>query len=232
MAPAEPALTWGGVARGAALAAALAPGILGAGVLYGALCRGQVVHGPEAALQSLLVAAGTLQFAVLDLWVRPVPLLPVIVLAVLVNGRFTLMGAALPGWYGDLPPGRRLLSAWFLTDETWAIAMREHDRGWADAGILVGCGVVAHAAWVLGTVVGYLTAESLGIETVPGLAFLVPAALVAVLAGFWGGVRENLVPWAAAGAVGVASATVLPGSWYVLLGGAAGMFVGARTDVA
>jgi 4-azaleucine resistance transporter AzlC len=226
----EAIMSRAGLVRGFRLAAAVAPGVAGAGLIYGALCRAAAVSGTEAALKSVLVAAGTSQFAVLELWTRPVPLLSVTVVALLVNARYILMGAALPTWFGKLPPSRRWLSAYFLCDESWALSARDYREGRADAGILIGTGVAVYISWALGTAVGYGSAGSLRIESAPGLDFLVPAALLAVLAGFWSGGRTALIPWAVAGVVAIACAHLLPGSWYVVLGGAAGMLAGANAD--
>jgi len=208
----------------------VAPGIAGTGLIYGALCRASAVSGTEAALKSILVAAGTSQFAVIELWTRPVPLISVTVVALLVNARFSLMGAALPTWFGKLSWTRRMLSAFFLCDESWALSARDFRDGRADAGILVGSGAAVYISWVLGTVIGYASAESLRIQSLPGLDFLVPAALLAVLAGFWSGGPVDRVSWAVAAVVAVACAHLLPGSWYVILGGAAGIFAGAASD--
>jgi 4-azaleucine resistance transporter AzlC len=227
--PSNASMSRAGLVRGVGLAAAVAPGVAGAGLIYGALCRASAVSGTEAALKSILVAAGTSQFAVIELWTRPVPLLSVTVVALLVNARYSLMGAALPAWFGELSPSRRLLSAYFLCDESWALSARDYRDGRADAGILIGSGVAVYISWALGTSIGYASAGSLRIQSVPGLEFLVPAALLAVLAGFWPGGRAGRISWGVAAVVAVACAHLLPGSWYVVLGAAAGMLAGATS---
>ncbi|GHO57587.1 hypothetical protein KSB_60620 [Ktedonobacter robiniae] len=51
------------------------------------------------------------------------------------------------------------------------------------------------------------------------------AVFVALLAGFWKG-KGDLLPWGIAAVVAVASAHLLPGKWYILLGALAGSIVG------
>ena len=59
-----------------------------------------------------------------------------------------------------------------------------------------------------------------------GLDFGFTAVFLALVAGLWRG-RSDLLPWAVAAAVAVAGHLLLPGQWYVLLGGLAGSLVGA-----
>lgn len=221
-----------GARRGMRLAAPILPGILAAGLLYGALCRAAAVSVSEAALKSSLVAAGTAQFAVLEVWSRPAPFLAVTSVVLLVNLRYVLMGAALPAWFANLPPSRRAFAAFFLSDESWALSARDFGQGRTDAAVLVGSGAALYASWALGTVGGWALAAGLPVAAVPGLGFLVPAALLAVLAGFWSGPRRSLGPWLAAAAVALAAAELLPGSWYIVAGGLAGMLAGGMSDVA
>jgi predicted branched-subunit amino acid permease len=96
--------------------------------------------------------------------------------------------------------------------------------------VLVGSGATVYGTWFIGTVLGYAAAAGVPLSATPWVSFLVPAVLLAVLAGFWSGVRSSLAPWLVAGAIAVASAHLLPGNWYVLLGGGAGMIVGALSD--
>jgi predicted branched-subunit amino acid permease len=59
-----------------------------------------------------------------------------------------------------------------------------------------------------------------------GLDFAFTAVFLALLAGMWKG-RGDLVPWGVAAVVAVAASGLLPGYWYVLLGGLAGSLMGA-----
>jgi predicted branched-subunit amino acid permease len=54
-----------------------------------------------------------------------------------------------------------------------------------------------------------------------GLDFVLTAIFVAIAVGLWRG-RADAGPWTVAAAVSNAGAEVLPGRWYILLGGVAG----------
>ena len=64
-------------------------------MLFGALAVGKGLSVAEAGLMSLLVFAGGAQFAALQLWAYPVPVLALAVSAFLVNTRHILLGASL-----------------------------------------------------------------------------------------------------------------------------------------
>lgn len=223
-------LTRHGALRGFRLALPLTPGILVAGAIYGAVCKAVEISGAEAVLKSTIVAAGTAQFAAAELWLRPVPLLSVVLITLVINLRYILMGAALPGGFSRLSPGARSIAAFFLCDESWALTTRESRTGRPDAGVIVGSGATVYVTWLGGTAFGFMSASGLSIGTLPGISFIVPAALLAVLAGFWAGPRTSLIPWAAAAGVALLCSYLLPGSWYVVAGGISGMLVGGFLD--
>lgn len=227
----HPTLTRHGAHQGMRLALPLTPGILLAGAIYGAACRTLDVSQSEAVLKSTIVAAGTAQFAAAELWMRPVPVGSVTLITLVINLRYILMGTALPADFSRLPAGNRSMVAFFLCDESWALATRQCRIGKPDAGVIVGSGAIVYATWLAGTVLGFVSVSGLSIGAFPGVSFIVPAALLAVLAGFWAGPRTSLIPWAASAGVAVLCASMLPGSWYVVAGGITGMLVGGLLDV-
>ena len=66
--------------------------------------------------------------------------------------------------------------------------------------------------------------NSIGDLNVIGLDFAFAAMFIAVLAGFWKGKSTALVLIASAAAA-VGAKLVLPGAWYIILGGIVGMVV-------
>ena len=59
-----------------------------------------------------------------------------------------------------------------------------------------------------------------------GLDFAFTAVFIALLVGLWTG-KKDLIPWIVAGVVAVVASQILPGKWYILLGGLAGSLIGA-----
>jgi predicted branched-subunit amino acid permease len=83
------------------------------------------------------------------------------------------------------------------------------------------------ASWTVSSLVGRTLGGALESPARWGLDFAFTAVFLALLAGLWRGRKSDLLPWVAAAAVAVAAHLVLPGQWYVLLGGLAGSLVGA-----
>jgi 4-azaleucine resistance transporter AzlC len=218
-----------GALLGARRALPLALAGLTEGVAFGVLARQAGMSLAETLAMSGLVYAGTAQFVALGLWVAPLPVVALAATTLLVNARHLLMGATLAPWLRRLSPLQRYASAYFLTDETWALVLRERAQGAQDnldGAILLGSGLPIFVAWVLTTAVGYLVGAGLRDPARWGLDFAFPALVVALLAGLWRG-RATLAPWAVAALVALLASISLPGDWYILLGGLAGALVGA-----
>lgn len=218
-----------GAKRGVRLILPVAASVYAYGSVYGVLARQAGMSLPEATLTSSLVFAGSAQFIILELWHSPLPAATLILTTLVVNLRHVLMGIALQPWFSQLSRTQKYLSAFFLTDENWALSMRELRQGYRDAAILLGSGLVVFIAWVLATVTGHTMGALLPDPARWGLDFAFLAVFLALIAGMWRG-KSDVVPWVVAAAVAVFSAQTLPGNWYILLGGLAGSVVGAAID--
>ncbi len=199
------------------------------GLVFGVLARQAGLSLVEAFLMSSLVFAGASQFAVLGLWTLPLPIGPIILTTLIVNLRHLLMGAAIYKPFSQLRPWQRYLSVFFLNDESWALTVGQFQAGKRNGAFLLGSGAALILAWTGATVTGRLIGSALQDPTRWGLDFAFIAVFLALLVGMWQG-RANLLPWLAAGVVAVIGAWLLPGKWYILLGGLAGSLVGILQD--
>lgn len=226
---AEVPFTARGALRGARLTLPLAPSVAAFGSVLGVLAKQADLTLLQAVLMSGLVYAGSAQFVVVELWTAPLPVLSLVLTTLIINLRHLLMGASLRPWFGRLPAAKAYGSLFFVADESWALAMGEHEHGESDAAFLVGSGLVLYGSWVTATAVGYTAG---GIVRDPerwGLDFVFAAAFAALLVGMYKGTRD-LAPWTVAAGVALVADWLLPGNWYVLLGGVAGCVVGAVRD--
>ena len=167
-----PALTQG---LRAGVPYAVASGLVG--VSFGVLAR--PVMGPAAAIvMSVIVFAGSAQFAALAVLSAGGGALPAIVAGVLLNLRFVPMGIAIAPW---LPHGSlgRALRGQALIDASWALANRGDGR--FDTEFLVGSTLVQYPAWVLGTVIGVIAGASIGNPDALGLDAIFPAFFLGLL---------------------------------------------------
>ncbi len=195
------------------------------GLVFGVLARQAGLSPAEAALMSALVFSGATQFVALGMWAAPLPVVAIALTSLVVNLRYLLMGAALSPWFYGLSRSKAYGTLYFLADESWALAMGKYTRGYRDAALLLGGGLLMFVCWVGATLVGSTAGIALEDPRRWGLDFAFAAAFLALLAGMWRG-RSDLLPWAVAACVAVATHHWLGGQWYILLGGVTGSLAG------
>lgn len=196
------------------------------GLIYGTLALGKGMAPAEVVLMSALVFAGGAQFAAVEIWGYPVPVLALVFSTALINARHILMGASLGPRLARLTPLQRLIGCYVMADENWALAERRA-RGHALTPVyFLGMGAVFWANWVLWTLVGTLAGPLLGDPRRLGADFAFTAIFIALIVPFCRGPRSGLV--IAASAVTAAVVHSLIGSpWHVMSGAFAGILVAA-----
>ncbi len=142
-----------GVRAGALRFLSLAPFILPYGLAFGAAAVAEGLSPEAAIVMSALVFAGASQFAALEVWAEPLPWLAIAALALTVNARFLVMGAALAQWANRLSPGRRVAAMALLGDANFADARARLRAGERDLGMLLGAGLMMWGPWVAGTAI-------------------------------------------------------------------------------
>ncbi len=223
--------TLAGGLRGARRTIPIAISVFAVGLVFGVLARQAHLNILEAFLMSGLVFAGASQFVALSLWIAmPLPVITIILTTLVVNLRHVLMGASLRPWFSQLPPFKAYASVFFMVDESWAMSMSDFTAGGRDLAFLLGSGMILFVVWVSSTIIGHALGSSIQDPTQWGLDFAFTAVFLALLTGMWKG-KSDLLPWAVAAIVAVATAHWLPGKWYILLGGLAGSITGAITHV-
>jgi 4-azaleucine resistance transporter AzlC len=218
--------TLAGVLAGARLCAPVAVGGFAIGLVFGVLARQAGLGAAEAALMSALVFSGAAQFAVLGLWAPGLPVAAIVLTTFIIGLRHLLMGMALSPWFSGLSRLKAYSSVYVMADENWALTLAEFVRGKRNAALLLGGGLVMLTSWTTSTFVGATAGSFIEDPARWGLDFAFTAIFLALLAGMWRG-RSDLLPWAVAAVVAVVAHQVLPGQWYVLLGGLAGSLAGA-----
>jgi predicted branched-subunit amino acid permease len=138
--------------------------------------------------------------------------------------RHVLMSASISRHIAHFPKAKAAFLLFWLTDEAWAILERRALQEKLSPAYFFGASFPLWPNWVLFTGIGAVLGNALGDGVAFGLDFAFAAMFIAVLAGFWKGPRTGAILAAAALAACVAKAFV-PGAWYILIGGAAGMAV-------
>jgi predicted branched-subunit amino acid permease len=114
----------------------------------------------------------------------------------------------------------------FMADEIWAFALRRGAETPLAPAYYLGLSLPLYLGWIATTTLGAIFGGVLQDPARYGLDFAFTAVFLALLVSLWKG-RRTFYPWAAAALVAVAAYQLLPGVWYIALGGLAGTLVGA-----
>jgi 4-azaleucine resistance transporter AzlC len=182
------------------LPVAIAGGVVA--LSFGVVARGIGLSTPAAVAMSVIVYAGSAQFAAIAILAEGGGVPAAIAAAALMNSRFLPMGAALAP---SLPGGRlkRAAQGQAVVDASWALAARPD--GSFDRMLLLGSSAVQYVTWVGGTVIGALWGTALGDTDSLGLDVVYPAFFAALLIAE---LRKQPAAGAAAGGALIALALV------------------------
>ena len=206
----------------------LALGVAAFGLVWGTLAGQAGLSPGESVLMSALVFAGAAQFVVLPLWhaAGALPLGAIVAATLVVNLRFVLMSATLLPLFQRERPRWPVAKAFLISDENWALASADLARGRGSVGLLLGSGAVVYTSWVLSCTVGRFAGTLIGEPARWGLDFAFTASFLALLTGMWRG-RSSALPLAVAAGAALLAERVLPGAWFIVIGGLCGSLAGA-----
>jgi 4-azaleucine resistance transporter AzlC len=161
-------------------AAPIALAVFVFGISFGVLAVAAHLPGWAAVLMSVLVFAGSSQFAALGVISAGGSVLTAIFAGALLNLRYIATGIAVAR---SLPGGRftRALLAQLVVDENYALAVAAGEPGRPDRRTLLLVGATLYSVWVLGTLIGVLLGPVLGDPKRLGLDAAFPALFVALL---------------------------------------------------
>ncbi|MES2818004.1 MAG: AzlC family ABC transporter permease [Pseudomonadota bacterium] len=198
-------------------------GILPFGLIYGALASLAGLGLWAAVGMSLLVYAGSAQFIALSLLTAGSGAAVILLTTLIVNLRHVLYSAALQPYVGPLAQRWRLLLAFGLTDETFAVVQRRYlARGSADHGRWYHAGVALalYLSWVGSSLAGVLFGQRVPNLADWGLDFAMLATFIGIVVP---ALRNRPQIAAALVAAGVA---LLTQAWPYKLGLLAAAFAG------
>jgi 4-azaleucine resistance transporter AzlC len=192
------------------------------GLLFGALSVGKGLSIMESGLMSLLVFAGGAQFAAVELWTYPVPVLALAFSTLLINARHVLMGASLAPKLEGFSLSQRLAGFYFLTDESWALAERRAMQRPITPAYWFALALMLPLAWIGATFLGAWLGSFLGDPKRLGADFAFTALFIGLIAGFWKG-RVTGFTIAASGVVAALTYITAGPPWHVVAGAFAGI---------
>lgn len=167
--------------RGFAGMMPLWPGVLAFSIAYAIAAGAAGFSSLEIVAMSALVFAGSAQVATVALYASGAGFLPIVMTGLLLNLRHTLYGLSLNRWLPESTTPPKPLLAFFLTDESYGIALRSFVAGRVSALFLFGVSIGLWVAWVPGSTVGVLVGGALPSTERLGLEFIFPLTFVALL---------------------------------------------------
>lgn len=200
------------------------------GLVFGTLAVAKGLSPLEATLMSILVFAGGAQFAALEIWTTPTPVLLLTISTLLINARHILMGASLSSKMTRFPIGKKLLGMYFLTDEAWALAERRAMTQPISFQYWIAVAIMLPIAWVGSTLIGAALGSLLGDPKRLGADFAFTAIFIALVAAFWRG-RSTAIVIAAAGVSSALIYRAFGPPWHVLGGAFCGIAAAALLPI-
>ena len=79
----------------------------------------------EMLLMTGMNFAGGSEFAAVNLWANPLPILLIATVTFMINSRHILMGAAIAPYMRDIPLKKAMPALFVMCDESWAMAFAE-----------------------------------------------------------------------------------------------------------
>jgi 4-azaleucine resistance transporter AzlC len=196
------------------------------GLIVGAEATRAGLSAGEASLMSVSVFAGASQFLAIGLWSRPAPWLALGLAALLVNLRHALMAASIRRRFDVFPGLTKFAAVFVLTDESWALSERRARGPGLTAAYYLGASLTMYVLWQVATLAGTVLGGFVPHPEVFGLDFAFPAAFIGIVAGFAKSWRHAPVVLASAVAAFFAH-RAFGGTWFVLIGAAAGLIAAA-----
>jgi predicted branched-subunit amino acid permease len=185
-------------------------------------------------MSSIIVLAGTAQFASLPLFAAGVSPWTIIGTTFIINMRHFIMGASISQKFKGKAVFPKAVASFFLIDESYAMttAYDEVRRSALDDGeksvrdYLIGSGIAVTVSWNVATVFGAVFGNFLGDPKKLGLDFAVVAAFMGLLAMQVKGKSDVLVMLCAI-ILSVSIYLFIPGSWFIILSAVFASLLGA-----
>jgi 4-azaleucine resistance transporter AzlC len=159
-------------------------GIVPFGIIFGTLAGVAGLSLWQAVGMSMFVYAGSAQFIVISLMGASAGAVVILLTTFIVNLRHVLYSATLQPQVSGLPQRWRLLLAFWLTDETFAVVQRfylVHGRTPLAHWYWLGVASALYASWVLSSLVGVLFGQAVPDMASWGLEFAMLATFIGIV---------------------------------------------------
>jgi 4-azaleucine resistance transporter AzlC len=201
-------------------------GVIPFGMVYGVSALAAGWSPVQTMAMSLLLFAGAAQLAVVSLVAGGAAYVAVALAVFVMNLRHLLYGMSLARELpGDEPPPR-LVQAFTLTDESYAVTIRESRQGRASTAFFWGASLTLYVSWQVASALGIMLGDRIPDPTALGLDLIFPLTFLSLLLA----VARNRRDWAVAtlsGAIVVGLRQVTDGGTALIAGTIVAACIGA-----
>lgn len=159
----------------------IAVGIIPFALISGIAAMSVGLSIPQAIAMSMIVFAGSAQLVAMQLLAEHTPMLLIILTTVIINLRFVMYSASLADHLAQLKQRWKLLSAYLLTDQAYALAIslyqrkpHMHYKPW----FYLGAAISMWITWQIGAVIGMLVGQQFPASW--QLDFTIPLTFIAL----------------------------------------------------
>ncbi len=209
--------------RGAKANLPMAASAMAYGSVLGVLASQKGLSWFDMMYMNSAVFAGAAQFVMVDMWGGQLPIFEMTLAVLVINLRYLLIGASLEPVFNGHGLLHKVCMMHLVADENWAVTMREQRYGSATSWFLFGGGVFLYLAWSSGTLAGLLGGGFIDRPEDYALDFAFTAVFTALAVGLWQG-KKDILPWVVSGGLALLAHYLLPGKWYIVIGGLGGAF--------
>jgi 4-azaleucine resistance transporter AzlC len=203
------------------------------GAIYAVSALAAGLDRAQTLAMSLFVFAGASQFTAVGLFASAAAPLTIVITTLVINARHALLAASLAPFVHRGRPATKALLAFQLTDESYAIGMRQWLAGAGSVAYQFGANISIYMIWQVSTAVGTLLGALLPEPAAYGLDLIFPLTFIGLLVPLLRdpetrkGERVGMAVAVLAALLTIGGALVLPGSWYILIAGIAASGVGS-----
>ena len=182
----------------------------------------------EMLLMTGMNFAGGSEFATVNLWTNPLPILLIATVTFMINSRHILMGAALAPYLKGVPLKKALPALFFMCDESWAMGLTEAQKrkplGLPAFNMPYYAGVcfILYTTWISFAAVGAAVGPMFGDVAAWGFGMAFPAVFLVLLRSMWKSFTAAR-PWFVSLIVAAMTYLSTEGAWYVPAGALAGL---------
>lgn len=201
-------------------------GVIPFGIVFGASARAGGWTAIQTQAMSMILFAGASQLVVLGLVAAAAAPVMIVLTVAILNLRHLLYSMSLARTLRGSEPPPRWLLAFTVTDESFAMTIRESLSGRATPAFLWGSSLVLYFSWALATMVGILIGDRIPDPTTYGLDLIFPLTFLALLVSV-ANTRKEWIVAALTAVLAVALSRVVDGGTALFISILAGAAIGA-----